>query len=254
MLRENARYPRVLETLLYAFNELKDLNEVEAEEALLTFLAWDEDYILRNLAVLIVYFALFREKNFLSNGSFDNTRFMDVLERQIASGASSMRSSLAWHFWKIIHDKLLPYETIRKSLSLFWKGEYDPGVASMFSSIFEELKELAPEDAIDNFRQMLSALKSEVKVHPERAAVHWVIGTDKIIPVLARDPDMLLSVVKDLQEIWMEGVPVADAKTIFESYRLVSTERKLRINEALRSIFEEMKKIPTTLPAVDWNL
>lgn len=117
MLRENAAFPAVLERVGHVFVYLRDLNEAEAREVLTTLLAGPTDQGAEHAALLMVYFAVFREKHFPEQGAFKKAEFGTLLQEQIAGGVSRVRSHVAWHLWKIVEageaelEEVLPYVT-----------------------------------------------------------------------------------------------------------------------------------------------
>lgn len=252
-LQENTQYPQILKSLLHVFDHMRDLNESEARAVLTTFLASGVHYVLHDLATFIVYFALFRKDDFKADGPFDAREFIDLLKNQISFGKPSMRSSLAWHLWKIIHEKYLPYEEVRKYLPLFWGNEYDQNLASMFGLIFEELVSVDPGDACELFSRMLEDLKKFSAKNPDSMREIWITETEKIVPLFAIEPMMLVEVVKNLVDAWNKGVFIGELKPIFESYHLVDVNQRDLVKEEFRKMHAQMKQVHPKLVEVDWS-
>ena len=254
MLRDNAKYPRVLEALLHVFDKFRDLNEVEAEEVIRALIATDMDDILHDLAALIPYFALFRKNDFPRMGTFNPTIFVGILKDQILNGKAALKGSLIWHFWKMLEQKMLPYEEIREYILLAWKNGYDSDIASSFGLLFEQLAVTAPEDAKNLFEKMIELLKERLKEHPEERHQAWINGTEEIVVLLATEPDRLLKLVSNLKEIWLVGgTYIGDIASIFGSYQSVSVADKERVKTELMKIYQEMKSINANIQPVDWN-
>jgi len=255
-VRENHSYPRVMQALLHVFNSNRDWNEEEAEEMLNLFLETKHDDVLHDLAAFIVYFALFREKDSqYYGGQFNPEKFIALLKEQIKNGTDSMSSSLAWHLWKLLTDKVLPYEAIKEYLPLFLEGKYCKNAMSKLSLIFEELAKIAPDDAVMLYEGALERLEEYLKAKPEEGYHHWINGTEEMIPILAKEPKRLIRVVERLKKLWMNGMQtyIGDIRTIFGSYELVPSASKEETKLALKTIYEEMKAVHPPLQEVDWT-
>ncbi len=255
-VRANRSYPRVMQALLHVFNRNRDWNEEEAEEMLTLFLETKHNDVLHDLAAFIVYFALFREKDSqYYGGTFNPEKFIALLKEQIRDGADAMSSSLAWHLWKLLTDKVLPYETIKEYIPLFLDGKYSAGAMSKLALIFEELTKIAPEDAVTLYERALEHLDEHLKSKPEERHQHWINGTEEMLPILAKEPKRLLAVIERLKDMWMRKVQlyVGNIKTIFESYELVPVEQKDEVKAALKAMYDEMKAVHPPLQEVDWT-
>lgn len=254
MVRDNAKYPRVLESVLHIFDKFRDLNEREAEEVLRILLATEQDDVLHDLATLVAYFALFRKKDFPADGAFKPDVFIEILRDQTMNGKRTMRSSLAWHFWKILEQKLLPYDELREYILLFWENAYDSSVASMFGLVYEQLAIVAPNDARDLFEKMIELLKVHLQNNPAESRQAWVKGTEEVIDLFMAEPDRLLKLVNNLKDIWVMGsVYIGDIAAIFGSYQKVASKDKEHVRSELKKLYEEMKKIHPQIQPVDWS-
>ena len=251
MLRENSSYPRVMEGLLHVFNSLRDVSEAEAEEILQRFLATRQDDVLHNLAALVVFFALFRDTHWHDDPPFDRRKFVEILKGQIIGGDGSIRAAIAWHLWKIVQEKHLPYAEVREYFPMFWNGAYDSHVASMCAIALEELAALAPDDGIVLFNRMVRSTLDYVNGNPPRTP--WLYGTEKMMLLLARRPDDLAAVLPDLGGLWMKGVYIGDLTVIFQSFRLVDTARRNEIKQRLQGLHAEMKGVHPQLVDVCWS-
>ncbi|MBI2278900.1 MAG: hypothetical protein HYU81_02460 [Candidatus Brennerbacteria bacterium] len=255
-IRENHSYARVMEALLHIFNSVRDLNEKEAEEMLELFLETKDDDVLHDLAALIVYFALFRENDSqYYGGDFNPNKFVSILKNQIKNGAPSMRSSLAWHIWKLLKDNALPYEKLKGYPPLFLEGKYAYKAQSELHLILEELIKIAPDDALMLYECSIKLLEDFLKTKPDEGSQYWINNTEEMLSVLAKDPDRLISIVGRLKNIWMTSrqIYIGNIKTIFESYQLVAGEQKEKVKETLKSMYNDMKAIHPPLQEVDWT-
>lgn len=255
-IRANHSYPRVMEALLHIFNSVRDLNEEEAEEMLNLFLETNHDDVLHDLAALVVYFALFREKDSqYYGGTFNSKKFVALLKEQIKNGISSMRDSLAWHLWKILKDKVLSYKEVKEYLPLFLEGKYARDAMSKLALIFEELTIIAPNDAVTLYERALESLGEYLKTKPKDGYQNWINGTEEMLPILAKEPERLIRVIGRLKNIWMmkAQVYIGNIQTIFGSYELVSSEHKKEVKTALKAVYDEMKAAHPPLQEVDWT-
>lgn len=251
MLRENSAHARVMESLLHVFNSLRDVNEAEAEEILARFLATGQDYVLHSLAALVVYFALFRDKDWGDDPPFDRRRFVDILKNEIVHGDKSLRSSIAWHLSKVVSDKYLPYSDVKDYFPLFWEGTYDPHLLSMCAMAIEGLATIAPQDAVELFRRLVQKNLDHANENP--AQPHWLSCTEKMIPILGAQPNELVAVVSDLRDLWMKGGYIGDPIAIFGSFRHVDPAQRDEVRERLKTIYGEMKAVNPRLVDVVWS-
>lgn len=254
-VRANSAYPRVMQALLNVFEKMRDLSETEAEEMLSLFLKTEHRDVHHNLAAYMVYFAFFREKDAQYYGdTFNSEKFRALLKEQIKKGSDSMRSSLAWHLWKLLMDKTLPYEVLAEYFPLFLEGEYDRWTMSRLALIFEQLATVAPNDAINLYEKALQMFENYLKAHPEEMQQHMIDGTEEMMPILAKDPARLLSVVGRLKDISLMGVPyVGNILAIFGSHQHVPPQKKESVKAVLRSMYDEMKASWPHLQEVDWT-
>lgn len=257
VMRDNAAHPRVMEAILSVFSGPRDLSEDEAEEMLRHFLDTKADYVLHALAPFVIYFALFRKNDYPKDGPFNSDRFVTILKEQILGGSPSIRSSLAWHFWKLISSEDVNYRDVKEYLPLFLAAPYDHRTLSSFTLLFRELPAIAPDDAVALHREMITAIEKQLALDPGDPNISYIDGTEEIIPLLARDPDELIAMVGRLKNIWRKDgqyhVYIGSIATIFESYRFVQPERRQKTKASLRAIYEEMKAEQPNLPNVDWD-
>ncbi len=255
-VRANSSYPRVMRALLHVFNRNRDWNEEEAEEMLKLFLQTKHDDVLHDLAALIVYFAFFRENDSqYYGGTFNSEKFVALLKEQIKNGGDAMSGSLAWHLWKLLTDKVLPYEAIKEYLPLFLEGDYSKNAMSRLALIFEELARVAPQDAVMLYESAINSLGDYLETKSEGSYQHWINGTEEMIPILAEEPRRLIRVVERLKNIWMNGMQtyIGDIQTIFGSYELVPSENKEEAKLVLKAMYDEMKVAYPSLQEVDWT-
>ncbi len=255
LLRENTKFPRVLRAALHVFAYYRDLSEHEAAEVLDTFIESNDEDILSDVASLLIYFAVFRSGQYDDRGPFDDSRFKRLLTEKITRGPSAVRSSLTWHMWKILKENETEYAKVRPHILAIWDGGYDCGVASMFNNLLlEQLADNAPSDAKALFEQMLIKLTETLRADPENLYAYWLRGTERVLPLFAKDADDLLRVVSQLRDASLAGCPsIGDIPAIFETYMLVPKPDKERAVRGLQKLYGELKAALPNLPSVDWD-
>lgn len=253
MLRENAGYPRVLAAVQHVFQYFRDLSEEQATEMASILLATKDASIYRDLAPLIIYFALFRQHQYSDLEPFNPDVFLNLLDEQIRHGLPEMRSSLAWHFWKALSDRAVSITDVRRYLYLFWEGPYERRVASNFGLIFEVLAAASPEDAVILFEGMLERLTQALRTGQGKPLDYWVSGFESVAPLLGCFPEHLIRVSTLLKEAWIAGCIFVGLPTLFESYASVPNCSRARVKAHLQAIYSEMKEVQPKLPTVDWS-
>lgn len=182
-------------------------------------------------------------------------KFITLLKEQIKNGASSIGASIAWHLWKLLTDKVLPYEAIKEYPPLFLEGKYASDAMNKLALIIEELSRIAPDDAMMLYECGLEALEDYLKTKPKDGYQSWINGTEEVLPLLAKEPKRLVEVVARLKRIWMSGMQiyVGNIATIFGTYQLVPVEHKEETKRALKALYDEMKAVHPPLQEVDWE-
>lgn len=252
MLRQNASHPKVLTGLLTVFQFLRDVSTNEAKEIIETFLNTKDKDVLHELAPLVLYFALLRKSEWKDEPFFNSTEMVKILKDQINNGDDSIRSSMVWHLWKVIQDKVLPYDDVREYVHLYFESSYSHNVVSMLAFIIEELTKNNPKEAIFLYKRMLEQIRDHIEKYPEDTG-HWINSTEEVIVLLYDQPDTLLEIVTLLKDFWIKRMYIGDPKLIFESYRNVPTERKEEVKVKLKEMYENMQSINPHLPDIDWT-
>lgn len=254
-VRSNCSYPRIMHSLLHVFNINRDLNETEAEEMLKLFLRTNNNDILHDLAAYIVYFAFFREKDSqYYGGAFNPKFFIALLKEQIKNGASSMRHSLAWHLWKLLTDKILPYEALKEYFPLFLEGKHAHEAISKLTLIIEALSAIAPNDAINLFERALESFEHYLSANPKDGYLDFIDGAEEILPILAKEPKRLITAIRRLKNIRVmkTQIYIGNIQTLFASYQLVSSEHREETKIELKFIYDELKAAIPQLQEINW--
>jgi len=252
-LQANREFPRVLRALAQVFGNYRDLTAQEAFEVLSVLLDANADYLDRELAALLMYFAFFRKHHYEDLGDFDPTPFENLLQQQIRRGSNSIRSSLAWHFWKVLEQDAIHFAEIEEYLPLFWESRYDDGAASMFGLLYEQTSRKAPDATIILFELMIDRLADKLANAAENNGTHWVSGGEHVYPLLHRDPKRLIRVAKTLKTIAFLGCHVTDLRMLFGEFRNVDMTAREYTKSALQQIHAEIKSLNPAYPDVDWG-
>ena len=252
MLRQNAKHPRVMHALLHVFDFLRDVDEGEAVEIITLFLNTKEEYVLHDLAALVVYYALFRYKDWPKKGNFDSSQLIRILKEQIVNGDDSIKSSIAWHLWKIIKEKYLPYSEVKEYVWLFLSGKYNPQVISMLALTIEELAKTDKTEAIALYKETVNKIADFLRENPGQNH-YWLNSTEEVLPLMAPDPSELMDVVRKLMDLWKNGVYVGDPTVIFNLYKLVPTELKDGVKNELMDMYKKMKSINPHVADINWS-
>ena len=114
-----------------------------------------------------------------------------------------------------------------------------------------ELVTISPEDATTLFKRLVQKLLEHANNNPGQP--HWLSCTEKMIPLLAAQPDDLVGSVSHLKDVWMNGGYIGDLAVIFGSFRYVAPARRGEVREKLKALYEEMKAVNPRLVNVDWS-
>jgi hypothetical protein len=240
-LRENADQWVVVRALLRVFYAPRDFTEAEAAEIIKIALATNASDVLHDVALYIIYYALFREREPSAPAKFDSSPFLAILRDHIRHGAPAIKSSLMWHFWKIVEEKHLAYADIREFVDLALAEPFAPGADRHLDLI---IPELVKRDAAEA-RRIVSIELGRIEAYLAaggRGDV-WIEWTDKVLPLYADHPDELASLVKALARLWHRGVFVGDPREIVLSYQVIrDPERRREIELQFRAIYTEMRQ------------
>jgi hypothetical protein len=253
ILRNNVKYPGVMEKILHLFGYLRSVDGKEAKEIIDLFLGIKHEHIMRNLAPLIIYFALFRYKDWVDEGVFDSSMFIDILKKQIVDGDEYLKGQIAWHLWNVFTEKHLTYENIREYLLLLADGPYDRHVYPMLGLSMEEITTIAPDDAIYLYKNLIAKIK-EGLVGKDKADQYYSLDSkEEMLSLLADKPSDLLEIISNLRILWGKGVYVGDPKIILESYKKVMTKEREAIKDSLKLFYVEIKASFPGLVGINWS-
>jgi len=245
-LRENAGLWVVVQALLRVFDAPRDFTEGEAAEIIKIALATNAGDVLHDVAHQIIYYALFRERE-PAAPKFDSSQFLAILRNQIRHGAPALKSSLMWHFWKIIEQNHLPYADIWEFIDLALAEPFAPGADRYLDLI---IPELAKRDAAEA-RRLASIELERVEAYLEAGGRGdiWIAWTNDVLPLYADHPDELVSLVEALARLWHRGLFVGDPLAIALSYQVIrDPERRRELESQFRAMHAEMRNAQPRLP------
>lgn len=246
-LRKNANLWVVVQALLRVVDAPRDFTEVEAAEIIEIALATNASDVLHDVAVYVIYYALFREREPAARAKFDSAKFLAILRAQIRQGASAMKSSLMWHFWKIIEQNHLPYADIREFIDLAMAEPFTPGADRHLDLI---IPELVKRDAAEARRLALIELaRIEAHLAAGGGGDIWIAWANDVLPLYADHPDELVSLVESLARLWYRGLFVGELPTIALSYQVIrDPERRQALESRFRALYAEMRRAQPKLP------
>ncbi len=251
LLEKYGQYPAIAHYLTDAFYYLKDVSTSEAEKIVTRL----NDK--KNLAVLTVYFAIYRKNHFLKLKKFNPKPLEKILINNIMSGDPEFRKQIAFQFRKIISDDLKQFQNLKPYLEILISS-YQPSIyADEIIDVIKNIMEKQPQLAIKWFEKILANLAryahKDKKTSPEPVGFFDI---EKIFKTIAeKEPEKLIRNVTLIKGLWMLGAQIFGLKGIFESYQYIR-DKKIR-QEAiknLKKIYQNMKKENPKLISVDWGL
>ena len=81
------------------FFYVRDVSDAEAWE-IVTKLADRVDHQLDRIAALMIYYAVYRGRQFPELGGFDSGRFRQFLRQTLKQGRPDLRCTLVWSIWR----------------------------------------------------------------------------------------------------------------------------------------------------------
>jgi hypothetical protein len=223
----------------------------DAKEMLSIMLNTKKDYVLHDLAPLLLYYALFRKDNFLEEGVFNSVPFEEMVMENILNGDENLRSSMAWHLWQVLKDDLMKYSDISKYIEAYFVGEYNQHTYSMLMFGIEEIAKKDPKTAVSIFKKVITKIKDYIETHTE-GYPYYINSSEEIIDILSSEPDELIGLMDELKSLWLKRIYVGDVKTIFEVYKKVAPDRKSEVKGKMQEIYKEIKKVNPHLVELDW--
>lgn len=249
-MRECGKYPAIAKHLSQVLYYMKDLDTDEAIEALNILQASRES------AFLFVYFGVFRKWHF-PKVPFDGGKLEAILLgkiRQTDEQSRSLRSSIAWWCWKILHNEPDQFDKLIPVVDVLAEQPYVRGVDDDLARIIEEWSSRKLPKSYEWFMALIQRAKEHVGQKSTDASSTWFGSENTLAAIAEQMPNKLVATIESLIEIWNMGCYVGHPKDIFASYRKISSpaERE-RIKGKLMVIYEKIRKDVPTIEQVDWT-
>ena len=181
------------------FNMMKDLSEKEAIEVL---------YFVRKFNItrvdhLFIYYALFREKYFLSEGKFNSDKIKDFLKDICSSKPDRLKECVSFTIYKGIENKDKETSKIEPNFDFFeriknyWSLLFDNISKDMNFPLFMSLCFVLNHNKsyYDHYRDYLFKLIEEILKHVEKSGDYF-IHLRKILPAVSKhNPDDLIAML-----------------------------------------------------------
>jgi hypothetical protein len=145
MIGENQRYPVVLESVANVMLFVLDLDTATAQKTVEGLLIIEDSEAANDVSSIMIYFVLFREKEFTNLGPFDSKRFRDLFLGQLQSGSAWFRASAMDHFKHLLEIKRVQFEAVIPYLEALLVGKPDRIVNHHFHSIAARQASTNPE-------------------------------------------------------------------------------------------------------------
>jgi hypothetical protein len=251
MLRDNTKYPRVLESVVGVFDKPRiTLTEAQAQE-LLSTIFYDAsgvlrpDYLTEHATPYALFFAEYRPK---FDAAFHGEWFRDFLKKLIKDSSSDvpqaprLKTTLIWITWKQLEENGENYELFKKYIPLFFEGKFQYEPVGQFEFLVEAVLRIAPGDGVQFTRQMLEYLEGGMS-HLEKERRVWLNGIQEIVEKIAEvAPDSLIDILTHVEKITYLGAYVGDWPRIFASYKLAPEDRRKELEAPAAAIYERIKR------------
>ncbi|MEI6022681.1 MAG: hypothetical protein WCQ32_02475 [bacterium] len=245
VLNENHVYPRVLEFVTRVFDRLRRLNENDAKVFFDYLLyknieekTYNPDYVLENVAPLLIYYAEFRIK---IKDNFNDTFFKELLISVIKTAPPRLKSTLVWHIWKVIEEDASCLGAFEKYIDIIFEGDFQKETVGQLEILMEKVFSIDQNLGIIIFKKYINYIEKR-----QTNEMLWLLSVQDFLPKIADfDADIFLESLKSLVGIWRKGnAYIGDYKNLFNSFTYIKekTKRELVRYEVLK-IFSEMHKI-----------
>ncbi len=245
MLKENRKYPRVLEYLVQAFGGLRLLSEDEAFLMLNTFLyeegtKFNPYYVLDNVAPLLIYYAEYRKD---ANDGFNEQRFADLLNQVLLTAEPVMKSTIVWHIWKTIDENPVNYARLKKYINQLFQGDFSEESLGQYDILIEKVLKNSPKDGVELFKRELNFINRSLnKIPAEPGGRIWFHYAEEAVEKVAElDPNSLPLLVGILKEIYLKNGYVGDIQRILAAYKKAPVELQKKLEDEIKYIADEIK-------------
>jgi len=259
LLNKYGKYSAIANYLTHAFNFVKDISADEAYDIVSKLDHRDNE----DLAVLLIYFSIFRPHHFKDNKEkeireYNPVKIIGLLTAYLKSDASEhqdLRGSVAWNFWRLLQNEPEQFDKIKEYIDLLYKSNYSRNTFDHLMRIVEENIDKHYPVCIVWLRDLIKQAIQAVNQNEDSIRLIWISVPQSLSILAKNEPAIYINIASDLYQLWEKGVYIGEIKHIFESYQYIEDEssKKKIINE-LKKIYEEMKKRNPKLVAVNWGL
>lgn len=251
---ENRSLEVVMDQLAYTFNHLRSITCERAKRLLELYGALSFEGEIEHLTALYIFFAEFRKDAFKKAifkelfgdalykemQEYDDEYFQQLLRKKIKTAPEEMKSSFAWHFWKIPKETQ-GTEAFDKSFKLSYKymklftEEYNHNVFERISHFIEDYIDQKFDECIELWKVATKAEVAYLTTNEKDIVVHqnWWAGlhtADILLKALAvKGPEEFLDCVV-LALSYPESLPVLyKPNQVYEELKKLGGERATKM-------------------------
>jgi len=145
MVEENQKYPVVLGSVAKVMLFVLDLDEATAQKTVETLLAIEDSEAANHISSIMIYFALFREKEFTNLGPFDPKRLRELFLDRLQNGTGWFRASVMDHFKHLLELERVQFEVLIPYIEALLSGRPERIVNHHFHAIASQCATTNPE-------------------------------------------------------------------------------------------------------------
>jgi hypothetical protein len=142
--------------LSWVFFYIRDVSEAQARQIVATLVrAMHRD--LGRIAALIIYYAIYRERQYRELARFDATWFKNFLRDTLREGHSDLRRTLAWSIWRGMSEDMA-IEDVLPYLHAVPEGRFE---GATFGHLYRIIRDRLEHGGPDLCRLFVAALQKE---------------------------------------------------------------------------------------------
>ncbi|OGE25743.1 hypothetical protein A2780_02540 [Candidatus Daviesbacteria bacterium RIFCSPHIGHO2_01_FULL_41_45] len=191
--KENWKLRQVMVGLVHVFANIRAITAEEAMEVLNIFKNIKDDKVIDEAASLYIFFAEFRSnavnaknperifgaKRYKEIKNFNEADFKKLLEDLLRTSATDVKTSFAWHFWKLPKEGNIDYEKTfnisLKYLSILIE-KYDHEVFNRVYYFIDENLDKKPTECLALWKECIKLEKKYLTKHfaqDKLVEMHW---------------------------------------------------------------------------------
>ena len=145
MVEENQKHPVVLESVANVMLFVLDLDEATAQKTVETLLTIEDSEAANDVSSIMIYLALFREKEFRNLGPFDSKHLRELFLDRLQNGSGWFRASAMDHFKHLLESKRVQFEALIPFIEALLSGRPDRIANHHFHAIATRCAATNPE-------------------------------------------------------------------------------------------------------------